>query len=211
VVHEGQGLPFGPKPGDHVARVHARFDDFQGHFPAEGILLLGNEHVAEAPFADCSISLYGPTIGPICSGTPSQVTVATSEIFGSPPGFRGSFMEDLGPQLQAYDVRRGLRNRASPLLLEKRLTAVQNDRARRPRYRYLNPFRGHAEKRVGGEHPVERGGMRFHAPFKHSQEVVAWIVAQVVLGKIRVIEIRPCPFGGHFHLLCGRRLRGFPA
>src|SRR6266850_5300374 len=39
VVHQRQCLPLGFKPGDHVLRVHSRFDDFQGDPPSDRLLL----------------------------------------------------------------------------------------------------------------------------------------------------------------------------
>jgi hypothetical protein len=52
MVHEGERLPLGLEAGDHVAGVHARLDDLEGHFAADRLLLLGDEDQAEAAFAD---------------------------------------------------------------------------------------------------------------------------------------------------------------
>ena len=52
MVHQGQRLPFGLETGHDLARVHAGFDDFQGHLAANGLLLLGDEDQPHAPFAD---------------------------------------------------------------------------------------------------------------------------------------------------------------
>src|SRR5438128_12131625 len=39
----GQGLALGLEPANHLPGVHAGFDDFQGHQPPQGPLLLGHE------------------------------------------------------------------------------------------------------------------------------------------------------------------------
>ena len=52
VIHQGQYLPLGFEPGDHLLRVHARLDDLQGHFAADRLHLLGHKDHAESPFAD---------------------------------------------------------------------------------------------------------------------------------------------------------------
>ena len=52
VVHQRQGLPLGLEAGDHLAGVHARLDDLQGHLAADRLLLLGHVDHAHAPFAD---------------------------------------------------------------------------------------------------------------------------------------------------------------
>ena len=52
VVHQGQRLPLGLEPGDHLLRVHARLDDLQRHLAADGRRLLGHVDDAHAPFAD---------------------------------------------------------------------------------------------------------------------------------------------------------------
>ena len=52
VVHQGQGLSLGLKPGDHHAGVHARLNDLQRHLAAHRLALLGHVDHAKAPFAD---------------------------------------------------------------------------------------------------------------------------------------------------------------
>ena len=52
VVHQGQGLALGLEPGDDLLAIHAGLDDLQGHPAADGMLLLGHEDGAHAPFAD---------------------------------------------------------------------------------------------------------------------------------------------------------------
>ena len=59
MVHQGQRLPLGLEAGDHVAGVHARLDDLEGHLAADGLLLLGDEDQAKAPFADLLHQLVG--------------------------------------------------------------------------------------------------------------------------------------------------------
>ena len=38
VVHQGQGLPLGLEPGDHLPGVHARLDDLQRDLAADRLL-----------------------------------------------------------------------------------------------------------------------------------------------------------------------------
>jgi len=52
VVHEGQGLPLGLEPGDHLAGVHARLDDLQGNLALHRLALLGHPNFAHASFTD---------------------------------------------------------------------------------------------------------------------------------------------------------------
>jgi hypothetical protein len=52
MVHQGQGLPFHLEPGDHLAGIHPRLDDLESHSAADGPILRGQEHRAEAPLAD---------------------------------------------------------------------------------------------------------------------------------------------------------------
>ena len=52
VVHQGQGLPLGLEPGDHLPRVHPRLDHLQGDPPADRLGLLGHEHHAHPALAD---------------------------------------------------------------------------------------------------------------------------------------------------------------
>jgi hypothetical protein len=51
VVHQGQGLPFGLKPGQHLLGVHAGLDDLERDRPAHRIGLFGHPHAAHAAFA----------------------------------------------------------------------------------------------------------------------------------------------------------------
>ena len=46
------GLPFGLEPGNDGARIHPRFDDLEGHLPADRLLLFGHKDQPHAPFAD---------------------------------------------------------------------------------------------------------------------------------------------------------------
>ena len=52
MVHERQRLPLGLEAGDHLTRIHPRFDDLESDFPLDGALLLGDEDQAETAFAD---------------------------------------------------------------------------------------------------------------------------------------------------------------
>jgi len=52
MVHQRQGLPLGLEAGDHLPGIHARLDDFQSHFTAYWLPLLGHKDHTEAPFAD---------------------------------------------------------------------------------------------------------------------------------------------------------------
>ena len=52
MVHQRQSLPFGLETGDHVAAVHARFDDLERHLAADRLLLFGNKHQSHTPFAN---------------------------------------------------------------------------------------------------------------------------------------------------------------
>ncbi len=52
MVHQGQRLPLGLEPGDHVAGVHPRLDDLERHLAADGLLLLGDKDEAKSAFAD---------------------------------------------------------------------------------------------------------------------------------------------------------------
>ena len=63
MIHQGQGLPFGLEPRHHLARVHARLDDLQGHLAADGLLLRRHVHDAHAPFANLLQQLVGTDLG----------------------------------------------------------------------------------------------------------------------------------------------------
>src|SRR6185369_3612229 len=52
VVHHRQRLPLGFEATDHLAGVHARPDHLERDAAADWPLLLGEEHDAEATFAD---------------------------------------------------------------------------------------------------------------------------------------------------------------
>ncbi len=52
MVHQRQRLPLRFESGDHVARVHARFDDLQRNFAPHRLLLFGNEYQPEAPLTN---------------------------------------------------------------------------------------------------------------------------------------------------------------
>ena len=73
VVHQGQGLTLGLKPGDNRAGVHARLDDLQGDLAADGFPLLGHVHDAEAAFADLLQQLVAADGGAGAFGQRGQV------------------------------------------------------------------------------------------------------------------------------------------
>ena len=52
MVHERQRLPLGLEAGDHLARVHAGLEHFEGDLAADGLGLFGHENDAESPLAD---------------------------------------------------------------------------------------------------------------------------------------------------------------
>ena len=52
VVHQGQGLAFGPEPGEHLAAVHAGLDELERDRPPHRLGLLGHVDRAHAPLAD---------------------------------------------------------------------------------------------------------------------------------------------------------------
>ena len=52
MVHQGQGLTFGPESGNHLVRVHAQLDDLEGNVAAHGPLLLGHVHHGHPAFTD---------------------------------------------------------------------------------------------------------------------------------------------------------------
>ena len=52
VVHQSEGLPLGPEPGQHLAAVHAGLDELQRDRPPHRLGLFGHEDGAHAPLAD---------------------------------------------------------------------------------------------------------------------------------------------------------------
>ena len=52
VVHQGQGLAFGPEPGEHLAAVHAGLDELERDGAPHRLGLLGHVDGAHAPLAD---------------------------------------------------------------------------------------------------------------------------------------------------------------
>ena len=52
MVHQGEGLPFGPEPGEDLAAVHAGLDELQGDRALDRLGLLGHVDRAHAPLAD---------------------------------------------------------------------------------------------------------------------------------------------------------------
>jgi hypothetical protein len=52
VIHQRERLPFGFEPGDDTFGVHARLDDFHGHFPPHRHFLFRHEDHAAATLAD---------------------------------------------------------------------------------------------------------------------------------------------------------------
>ena len=52
MVHHCQSLPLGLKTSDHLAAVHSRLDDLQGHLAFHGLGLLGHIDRAHAAFAN---------------------------------------------------------------------------------------------------------------------------------------------------------------
>ena len=60
VVHEGQRLPLGLEPRDHLPRVHARLEHLQRDLAPHGPRLLGQEHYPEPAVADLFQQLVRP-------------------------------------------------------------------------------------------------------------------------------------------------------
>ena len=52
VVHQGQSLPLGLKPGEDRSRVHADLDQLERDPPFDRLQLFGEIDGAHAPFAD---------------------------------------------------------------------------------------------------------------------------------------------------------------
>ncbi len=52
MVHQRQGLPLGPEPGQHLPAVHAGLDELERHRPPHRLRLLGHVDRAHAPLAD---------------------------------------------------------------------------------------------------------------------------------------------------------------
>ena len=52
MIHKRERLPLGLKAGDDVAGIHAGLDDLERDLTPHGPLLFGDEHQAEAAFAD---------------------------------------------------------------------------------------------------------------------------------------------------------------
>jgi hypothetical protein len=84
VVHEGEGLPLGLEPGDHLVRVHSRLDQLEGYLPADWVVLLGDEYHPHPAFAD---QFHEPVRPDDCSGT-----LRGAEI-GRPVQVRGRVVE----------------------------------------------------------------------------------------------------------------------
>src|SRR5262245_7939773 len=59
MVHQGESLALGLKAGDHLARVHAGFDELERDQALDGLRLLGHVHRAHAAFADWFDELEG--------------------------------------------------------------------------------------------------------------------------------------------------------
>ena len=60
VIHQRQRLALRLEAGDDLASIHARFNDFQGHRAADGMLLLGDEDQSHAALADLFHQLVRP-------------------------------------------------------------------------------------------------------------------------------------------------------
>ena len=60
VVHERQGLPLLLEAGDDACRVHAGFDDLQGHAAFDRMFLLAHVDRAHATFAELLQQLVRP-------------------------------------------------------------------------------------------------------------------------------------------------------
>ena len=52
MVHHRERLPLRLEAGDHLGGIHARLDDLDGHFSADGPLLLGDKHQSKPADAD---------------------------------------------------------------------------------------------------------------------------------------------------------------
>jgi hypothetical protein len=59
VIHDRQRLPLRLEAGDDLPCIHARLDDFEGHFAADRLLLLGHEDQPHAAFTDLLHELIG--------------------------------------------------------------------------------------------------------------------------------------------------------
>ena len=60
VLHQSQRLALRLEAGDHLARVHARLQDFQSDLSANRMLLLGHEYHAEPAFSNLLDQFVGP-------------------------------------------------------------------------------------------------------------------------------------------------------
>jgi len=74
MVHQGEGLPLGLEPGDHLAGVHAGLDDLERHRATYRFQLLGPPHLPHTTLAN----LFQQAIGP----DPFTGPIAGSAIFG---------------------------------------------------------------------------------------------------------------------------------
>jgi hypothetical protein len=60
MIHQGQGLAFGPEAGEHLTAVHTGLDELQCDGPAHRLSLLGHVDSAHAAFADLFEQLVRP-------------------------------------------------------------------------------------------------------------------------------------------------------
>ena len=63
MIHQGESLAFGLKPGDHGFAVHAWLDDFQGDLATHGFDLLGRPDDPHPAFAQLLTQLVGTDPG----------------------------------------------------------------------------------------------------------------------------------------------------
>ena len=66
MFHERHGLAFRLEPRDHLARVHAELDDFEGDPPAKRLFLLGQIHDAHTTFAERQKSVRTDALAEVC-------------------------------------------------------------------------------------------------------------------------------------------------
>ena len=73
VIHDRQGLLLGCKARDHLAGIHARLDDLQGHLAPDRLLLEGHVDDAHAAFADFLVELVRADLGAGALGDGGEV------------------------------------------------------------------------------------------------------------------------------------------